>query len=68
MRRSFFAVLVLSFSWAMVGCYSTHGVCDCDRDDHCAHRTPWVEYSATPAPVIAAPLPAATPAPAVLPR
>jgi hypothetical protein len=65
MRRVFLSVLSLS-GLALVGCdhVCSHGVCDCDFDDHCSTRAPWVHMAGHVAfgehigPVQATPIPA----------
>jgi len=43
MRRLFFSLLALSFVGTVLGCRHTHGVCDCEADDPCCTRAPWVQ-------------------------
>jgi hypothetical protein len=69
MRRTLFSVLALGMLGLSVGCKtsSTHGVCDCEVDDHCATRQPWVAHGPGAAPhgtsvgTLGAPLPTGTP-------
>ncbi|MCI0641808.1 MAG: hypothetical protein L0Y72_20510 [Gemmataceae bacterium] len=46
MRRLLFSLFALCFMGAMAGCCTTHGVCDCDFEDHCSTRAPWIQVSA----------------------
>jgi hypothetical protein len=48
--RRFLSVLGLFALGAFAGCHHTctHGVCDCEMDDHCFTRAPWVKYAAPP--------------------
>jgi hypothetical protein len=70
MRRLLFSALALSWLGLLTGCHciTSHGVCDCDIDDHCASRQPWVAMGAAPAlgtPVEYAPAPLPKGAPPV---
>lgn len=58
------------------GCHwmHSHGVCDCEYDDYCTSRTPWVRSTGMPPPVVSStpgpisePIPAPAPAPSKLP-
>ncbi len=60
MRRLFISLLAMSFVGAVVGCSHTHGVCDCENDDPCATRAPWVhtgEAGTSPLPEVREVLP-----------
>ena len=69
MRRLMLILVALSFLGAMSGCKHacSHGMCDCEYDDYCSSRSPWIRYGgapmvghvAGPAETFAAPLPAA---------
>lgn len=48
MRRVFFSLLAMSLVGLAVGCSHTHGVCDCENDDPCANRAPWVHGGGGP--------------------
>ena len=47
MRRFMLSLCALSLLGAMVGCKGTRwrGACDCEFDDHCCTRQPWVSQS-----------------------
>jgi hypothetical protein len=48
MRRLLFSLLAISLIGTLVGCRTSHGICDCghDFDDPCAYRAPWVSEAA----------------------
>ena len=49
------------FLACLAGCKHSHshGICDCELDDHCSSRSPWIRYSpALDPPVETAPAPA----------
>ena len=50
------AVLVLVGS--LVGCCASHshGICDCEFEDYCTSRSPWVRGSVMAAPIGTAPI------------
>lgn len=76
MRRVLFSLLALSLMTVVAGCCHTHGVCDCDIDDHCFTRQPWLRHGGVAQPIAgeaaAAPvrerMPAGEAAPARLPE
>lgn len=47
MRRLLFSLLALSYAGMLTGCswIHSHGVCDCEVEDPCCNRAPWVNYS-----------------------
>jgi hypothetical protein len=47
MRRLMLSLCALSLLGAMVGCKGTHtrGACDCQDEDQCYTRQPWVSSS-----------------------
>ncbi|MCI0376658.1 MAG: hypothetical protein L0215_03550 [Gemmataceae bacterium] len=45
MRRLLFSLFALCFMGALAGCCTSHGVCDCDFEDHCSTRAPWIQVS-----------------------
>jgi hypothetical protein len=45
------------------GCCHTHGVCDCDLDDHCYTRQPWIHHPGIAPVSHALPIPHGEPAP-----
>ena len=51
MRRLLLALTALSLLGALVGCKSAgpcvRGACDCEFDDHCYSRQPWVGQGGT---------------------
>ena len=57
MRRLMLILVALSFLGSMSGCKHAcpHGMCDCEYDDHCATRSPWMRYSG-PSTSLAAPV------------
>ena len=48
MRRMMFWLVAVSFLGSLVGCelIHSHGVCDCEQDNHCRDRSPWVQFAA----------------------
>jgi len=48
MRRMMFLLVAVSFLGSLVGCklIHTHGVCDCEEDNNCRDRSPWVQFAA----------------------
>jgi hypothetical protein len=60
MRRMMFLLVAVSFLGSLAGCklMHSHGVCDCEQDNHCADRAPWVR---TGPPITMASEPIATP-------
>ena len=64
MRRTMLFLLAVSFLGSMTGCCltQTHGMCDCDFEDHCSSRAPWTRYGPQVAPQVA-PTSEAIPAP-----
>ena len=44
MRRLFFCLLALTMTGMLQGCRHTAGVCDCEYDDPCASRSPWIQH------------------------
>ncbi len=64
MRRLMFMLVSVSLLTMLAGCCSafhSHGICDCEEDDWCASRSPWVR-TGSPAPAPVESLPAPTPA------
>ncbi len=76
MRRLILSLLCVSWLAIFAGCHSTcnqgcnkgchagctHGVCDCEFEDHCSSRTPWVRHAplvALGSPIEAIPAPPA---------
>jgi hypothetical protein len=64
--RHFMLLLVgvglLSLLTGCCNCFHSHGICDCEEDDHCSSRSPWVHGSATGLPeAIGEPMPAKLP-------
>jgi hypothetical protein len=64
MRRLMFLMVALSFLGALSGCgcvfqprMNMHGICDCEQDDHCASRSPWIRYNTPAVPVETIPPP-----------
>lgn len=58
MRRFVFSLLAFALVLT-TGCKHVcmHGVCDCEIDDHCCSRQPWVNAAAVPLPpVLGAPI------------
>jgi hypothetical protein len=51
MRRLFLSVLGLA-GLGLAGCHHvcSHGVCDCEIDDHCCTRAPWAHCYGGPLP------------------
>ena len=47
MRRMMMLVIAVGFLGSMAGCHwmHSHGICDCEVDDHCSTRSPWVRYA-----------------------
>lgn len=47
MRRLLFSFLGVGFIVSLAGCHITqsHGVCDCDVDNHCYTRSPWLRQT-----------------------
>jgi hypothetical protein len=62
MRRLMLLLVGVSLLTTLAGCHCffAHGVCDCEQDDHCSSRSPWVR-PAVPAESIPEPLPAKLP-------
>jgi hypothetical protein len=62
MRRLMLLLVGVSLLSMLAGChcFHTHGICDCEEDDHCSSRSPWVHPMA-PAPE-SIPMPEPTPA------
>jgi hypothetical protein len=60
MRRLMLLLVAWSFIGVLSGCHCvfTHGICDCDYDDHCASRSPWIRTGMLATPVEAVPAPA----------
>lgn len=53
MRRAFLSAIVLASLSLFAGCkhcVTWHGVCDCDHDDMCCTRQPWLNNAPVPAP------------------
>jgi hypothetical protein len=51
MRHWMLSIVVLSMLISMVGCKChphMHGICDCDYDDHCVTRAPWLRNGGAP--------------------
>ena len=44
MRRMMLILVALSFIGPLAGCRTSHGVCDCEHDDHCSTRAPWLGH------------------------
>ena len=65
MRRLMLLLVGVSLLTMLAGCncFHSHGICDCEYDDHCASRSPWIRPMA-PAPES---IPAPEPAPMKLP-
>jgi hypothetical protein len=42
MRQVLFVVAVGLLSSLAGCCHSSHGICDCQYDNHCADRAPWI--------------------------
>ena len=59
MRRMMLWLIAVGFLGSLAGCCNimhSHGICDCEEDDHCATRQPWVRCGApTPAETIVTP-------------
>ena len=61
MRSLMMMIVSVAMLSSMLGCQRswTHGVCDCDMDNHCFTRTPWpIARAAVMAPGEAIPAPA----------
>jgi hypothetical protein len=46
MRRLMLLVIAVGFFSSLAGCQCrsfSHGVCDCEYDNHCASRAPWLK-------------------------
>jgi hypothetical protein len=56
--RTFLMTAALVAIGSLAGCMHTHshGICDCDLDDHCTSRSPWVRTNTMAAPVQTAPV------------
>jgi hypothetical protein len=69
MRRVLYSLVAVGLFGMLAGCCHTHGVCDCDYDDHCYTRQPWIGHSGATAAAIshAMPIPVRTGDPAPLP-
>ncbi|HZZ79184.1 MAG TPA: hypothetical protein VFE62_11735 [Gemmataceae bacterium] len=77
MRRVLLFLASICVISLLAGChlYHWHGVCDCQMDDYCSSRSPWirtgavapgltpapVEYVAPPGTTVPAPMPAKLP-------
>ncbi len=50
MRRMMLWLIAVGFLGTLAGCRTmhAHGVCDCEEDNHCASRQPWLQH-VTPA-------------------
>ncbi|MBI3824103.1 MAG: hypothetical protein HY289_15655 [Planctomycetes bacterium] len=46
MRRLMLLLVAVGFLGSLGGCklIQAHGVCDCDDDNHCQNRAPWVQH------------------------
>jgi hypothetical protein len=68
MRRLMLSMLVVSALISMVGCQCiwTHGICDCEPDEYCSSRSPWIMHGSTaavPSYTVPATIPESLPAP-----
>jgi hypothetical protein len=49
MRRLMLLLVAVSVLGTLSGCCGhsfSHGVCDCEQDNHCAERAPWLQTAA----------------------
>jgi len=49
------SIFVVGALISLVGCSNcnfTHGICDCQVDDYCTSRSPWLRYNSTPTDVV----------------
>jgi hypothetical protein len=72
MRRLLFMLVSVTLLTMLAGCqgiFHAHGVCDCEDDEYCSSRSPWVHGAhMVPAIPLTTTLPAeAVPAPAPMP-
>ena len=44
MRRVLFGLLAAGLAGIVAGCCHSHGNCDCDVDDYCSSRAPWLTH------------------------
>lgn len=53
MRRMMCWMVAVGFMVSLAGCriMHAHGICDCEEDDHCVTRQPWVQHGTHAAPV-----------------
>ena len=51
--RTFLMTAALLVLGSLAGCshQHSHGICDCEYDDYCASRSPWVRGNVMAAPV-----------------
>lgn len=49
MRRVLYSLMAAGLVGLFAGCCHTHGVCDCDVDDYCYTRQPWIHHPPIPA-------------------
>ena len=49
--------IVVGFLGSLAGCelIHSHGICDCEEDNHCAERSPWVQFAA-PSTIVSEPI------------
>jgi len=51
MRRVLFSLFATSLIGLAAGCCHTHGVCDCEVDDYCYTRQPYIHQGGITAPL-----------------
>jgi hypothetical protein len=51
MRRMMVFLVGVSLLSMLAGCncFHSHGICDCEDDDHCSSRSPWIRGNGMPA-------------------
>ena len=65
MRRLLFSFLAVGLLGSLGCCHThSHGVCDCENDNHCESRAPWIQHGGA---VIHSSAPTTIPEPVVVP-
>ena len=45
MRRTLFSLIAVGLLGTLGCCHThSHGICDCENDNHCESRAPWIQH------------------------